>query len=35
VARPEEIADAALCLASDESRFITGTVLAVDGGGTA
>jgi NAD(P)-dependent dehydrogenase (short-subunit alcohol dehydrogenase family) len=35
VARPEEIADAALFLAGDGARFITGTALAVDGGGLA
>jgi NAD(P)-dependent dehydrogenase (short-subunit alcohol dehydrogenase family) len=29
---PEDIATAALFLASDESRFVTGTVLPVDGG---
>jgi NAD(P)-dependent dehydrogenase (short-subunit alcohol dehydrogenase family) len=29
---PEDIARAALFLASDESSFITGTVIAVDGG---
>eukprot|EP00039_Didymoeca_costata_P007791 m.103976 g.103976 ORF g.103976 m.103976 type:complete len:311 (-) comp13829_c1_seq2:117-1049(-) len=34
VGRPEEVADAALFLASDESSFITGSVLAVDGGFT-
>ncbi len=31
-AEPEDIADAALFLASDESRFITGSALVVDGG---
>jgi len=34
-AEPEDIADAALFLASDESRFITGSALVVDGGWTA
>ena len=34
-ARPEEIAEAALYLASDQSSFVTGTALAVDGGSTA
>lgn len=30
--KPEEIADAALFLACDESRFMTGSDLVVDGG---
>lgn len=34
VARPEELASAALFLTSDESSFVTGTILAVDGGRT-
>ena len=33
--RPEDVASACLFLASDESSFITGTVLPVDGGFTA
>jgi len=32
LAQPDELASAALFLASDESRFITGVVLRVDGG---
>ncbi len=35
VGRPEEIAQAALYLASDASSFITGTTLVVNGGGLA
>ncbi len=30
--RPDDIANAFLYLASDEARFVTGTVLSVDGG---
>jgi NAD(P)-dependent dehydrogenase (short-subunit alcohol dehydrogenase family) len=35
IAKPEEIARAALYLASDASAFITGTTLVIDGGGLA
>lgn len=34
-AESEEIGDLALFLASDESKFITGTVMTIDGGMTA
>jgi NAD(P)-dependent dehydrogenase (short-subunit alcohol dehydrogenase family) len=34
IGRPEEVAAAALFLASDESSYITGIDLAVDGGKT-
>jgi NAD(P)-dependent dehydrogenase (short-subunit alcohol dehydrogenase family) len=33
--RPEDVAEAALFLGSDESRFVTGAVLTIDGGWTA
>ena len=32
VATPEEIAEAALSLASEEARFIHGATLSIDGG---
>jgi 2-keto-3-deoxy-L-fuconate dehydrogenase len=35
LAQPEEIAAAALFLASDESSFVTGAAFSIDGGWTA
>lgn len=35
IGRPEEIANGALFLISDEASFVTGAVLAIDGGATA
>jgi NAD(P)-dependent dehydrogenase (short-subunit alcohol dehydrogenase family) len=35
VAKPEDIANTALFLASDESAYITGVAIPVDGGFTA
>ena len=35
VARPQELANAALFLLSDEASYVNGVALAVDGGATA
>jgi NAD(P)-dependent dehydrogenase (short-subunit alcohol dehydrogenase family) len=35
IGQPEEIAQAVLFLASEDASFVTGAILAVDGGGTA
>jgi NAD(P)-dependent dehydrogenase (short-subunit alcohol dehydrogenase family) len=35
IGKPEDIAQAALYLASDAASFVTGTALVVDGGGLA
>jgi NAD(P)-dependent dehydrogenase (short-subunit alcohol dehydrogenase family) len=35
IGRPEEIARAVLFLSADDSSFMTGSALVVDGGGTA
>lgn len=35
IGEPDDVARAAVCLASDEAKFVTGTELVVDGGYTA
>ena len=35
IGKPEDIANAALYLASDDARYVTGSILYVDGGWTA